>query len=399
LTSGLLPDLPRRRKEISPVSALGPDPLRPPAKESFYRPELDILRFFAFAGVFMVHSLGHPIGYFARHPIPLWGAKALHAFVYAGAYGVDIFFALSAYLITELLFREKESTQSLNIRAFWLRRILRIWPLYYLIVAVAVVLPFVNPNQHFAPHYVISFLFFVGNWGLVRFGWPRSIAVVLWSVSVEEQFYLVWPPILARFSRRQAGIAAVVMIALANMTRLLAVAAHQSTQELWGNSLAHLDCLAGGILIAVVLRGKTPSIGWRTRILMAAVGVGCLVSRGYFVEILPGERISLPGTLTGYPAVSLGCTMILLAFIGLRWRSGVLQYLGKISYGLYVYHFLVLALFANVLQDRTGMVYFVARLALKLGITIVLAAFSYAVFEKPFLRLKRRFTYVASHPL
>ena len=103
------------------------------ARGSFYRPELDILRFGAFLLVFLHHALPHAtIDYFTSdYGIFKQAASLLAGIARAGALGVDLFFALSAYLITELLLRERRSHGAIDIRAFYIRRILRIWPLYY----------------------------------------------------------------------------------------------------------------------------------------------------------------------------------------------------------------------------------------------------------------------------
>ena len=179
---------------------------RAKAAPSFYKPELDILRFFAFLGVFLVHSMeGYSIDFMVHHHIPLWAAKSGSSIVFAGMYGVDLFFVLSAYLITALLLREKDARGDLNVEAFYLRRILRIWPLYYLFIALAALIPFLNPHHYFSMRYVLPFVFLMGNWSFIIFGIQKTVAMPLWSISVEEQFYLFWPPLVARLSRRQSG--------------------------------------------------------------------------------------------------------------------------------------------------------------------------------------------------
>ena len=114
---------------------------------SFYRPELDVLRFFAFLGVFLFH-FNHPLEFYVAHGIPRSIAVAATSLIEGGVFGVDLFFALSAYLITELLLREKDLRGSLDVKGFYLRRILRIWPLYFFYIGLALI-PVFNPNHVF----------------------------------------------------------------------------------------------------------------------------------------------------------------------------------------------------------------------------------------------------------
>ena len=111
----------------------------------FYQPELDGLRFYAFLGVFICHTLPFEGALYRRFHLPmpwLWGAIAK-----SGAAGVDLFFALSAFLITSILLREREETGRISLRRFYLRRILRIWPLYFVLIALGVVLAHTMPKQ------------------------------------------------------------------------------------------------------------------------------------------------------------------------------------------------------------------------------------------------------------
>jgi peptidoglycan/LPS O-acetylase OafA/YrhL len=374
------------------------------ASPSFYKPELDMLRFFAFFAVFVEHTVTYSVDYLVQRHVPLWVAKIGLSFAHAGMYGVDVFFVLSAYLITELLLREKQATGSLNVRAFYLRRILRIWPLYYFLIAVAVLISVLNPIHDFGARYVLPFLVLMGNWSFILFGTPSSIAVPLWSISVEEQFYLLWPPVVARLSRQQIIVTAAGLIGVANVSRFVAVAMHQNRVQLWMNTFAHLDSIAAGILLAVLLRGRVFSFGFRRRIAMLSLAVSCLAARAYFdFGITRGDKPLSPlGTLLGDPVVVLACAAILFGFIDLPFRSPALEYLGKISYGLYIYHLIGLSFIDTIDNVRRGgdpgPIHACVRLVFALGITIAISAVSYAVVEKPFLKLKRRFTYVSSRP-
>src|SRR6266704_4681348 len=101
----------------------------------FYRPELEALRFFAFFGVFLFHAVPRVTSFYDANGIPRWLTATIIPAFTSGAYGVDLFFALSAYLITSLLLRERATTGSLDLRGLSFRRILRIWPLYLSFVA------------------------------------------------------------------------------------------------------------------------------------------------------------------------------------------------------------------------------------------------------------------------
>jgi peptidoglycan/LPS O-acetylase OafA/YrhL len=371
---------------------------RPRAKPSFYKPELDTLRFFAFLGVFVVHIANYSTADLVERHVPVWAAEIGLSFIHAGMYGVDLFFVLSAYLITELLLREKAAIGSVDVRAFYVRRILRIWPLYYLFVPLAALIPALNPNHQLGLRYVLPFLCLMGNWSFIVFGWPDSVVVPLWSVSVEEQFYLLWPPVVSRLSRRHIAITAVCLIVVANISRLVGVAMHESTQQLWANTFAHLDSIAAGVLLAILLDGEVRCSRYWGRIALFAAGMFGLAARGHFVANTAVERLSLAGTLIGYPAVVLACTAILVAFMGLPARLPVFQYLGKISYGLYVYHMVSILITDRLMPDSSGVGHAGIRAIVALGITVALSAASYAIVEKPFLNLKRRFTYVQSRP-
>ena len=144
------------------------------SKQTFYLPELDALRFFAFLAVFLCHVA-------VRDGRFTWEART-------GMLGVDLFFALSAFLISELLLREKDRNGTLDVRAFWIRRILRIWPLYFTMLAVAFILRAPLRESLLT---LIGFALFAGNFAAL-FATPSPLIGALWSLSIEEQFYLPW---------------------------------------------------------------------------------------------------------------------------------------------------------------------------------------------------------------
>jgi peptidoglycan/LPS O-acetylase OafA/YrhL len=328
----------------------------------------------------------------------MWFAQIQVSISRAGAYGVDLFFVLSAYLITELLIREKEARGSLDVKSFYLRRILRILPLYYFFIPLAALLPLLNPLHAFTPRYVLGFLLLAGNWSTIAFGPPYSAALPLWSVSVEEQFYLLWPPVVARLSRRKIAFTAVGMIVIANATRVVVLLLHGTGWSVWANTLARLDPMAAGILLAVFLRGRAPNLGFGTRLIMIGGGCAGIALTGHFAAPW-GDGLPWLGTLVSYPVVAGCATAIVLAAIGIGVRLRPLEYLGKISYGLYVYHQMCIWITDRFLHVQIEFFNSLVQEIVALHLTITVSAVSYTLLEKRFLNLKRKFTYVPSRPV
>ena len=369
------------------------------AGRALYRPELDVMRFFAFLGVFLFH-FSRPVDLYVEHGVPRLVATVINALMQGGVYGVDLFFALSAYLITVLLLREKEATGALDVRSFYLRRILRIWPLYFFFIGVALV-PAFDPDGEFTARYVVAFLLLAGNWSIVAWGWPgHSIVNPLWTISIEEQFYLLWPPVVRALSRENLVRVAMAMLVFACLARIVLVFLQGGPNSVWCNTLARLDPIALGILAAALLRGRLPALGWIARAGMLITGVAALALVANFWKIHAPDTLEWIPTLVGFPVVAASCLMILLSILGISAPlPGSLLYLGKISYGLYVYHALGNLLSLRLIPVRTDFLQLAMRPLAAFAITVALASLSYAVLEKPFLRLKDRFAHVRSRPI
>ncbi len=365
---------------------------------AFYRPELDILRFCAFLGVYAVHAVSIPQRTLTDHHIPTLIGEAMTSLVRAGSYGVDLFFVLSAYLITELLEREKTATRTISLKSFYIRRILRIWPLYYFFLALAAAVPFLNPGREFGSPQVLLFAVFLGNWSFYFLGWAGYVAIPLWSLSVEEQFYLFWPPLMKRLPRRGLIAVAIGLIVIANLSRYLALWRHDGTRHIWTSTFAHLDSIGAGVLVSMWLKGKTPNLHVATRIAMLLAAVAAFAVRGHSVGLEPADRLYPWETIIQYPLVVVACAATLVAFLGMPVRAPALVYLGRISYGLYVYHLTCIFITDRLLRGDPGILHASLRIVISLGMTIAISALSYAFLEKPFLRIKRRFTIIESRP-
>ena len=376
--------------------------------ERFYRPELDVLRFFAFLGVFFYHlkprSVPPELLRYTVMPLVSTFIRLGNDALGAGNFGVDLFFVLSSYLITELLVREKAKRGFLDVKAFYVRRILRIWPLYFFFIGIAWTLHEFVAGQIFTWQYVLAFLLLSGNWISALHGLPASVALPLWSVSVEEQFYLLWPRVVRRSSPKRLAAVAVGLLVLASGTRFILLAGHTTMQMLSYSTFTRLDGIAVGILISLGLRGKIPSLSMGVRLIFVIVGLGGLMGAAELLGgTAPGAAPTLLRGMSGFPLVAAACTLLFLSALGLpveRMRMVGwfrLVYLGKISYGLYVYHYLSLLLARKVLGTLHAGLYPVYAL-LGLALTVAFSIASYQFLELPFLRLKERFTYVLSRP-
>ena len=384
----------------------------PPARErsasqkGFYRPELDSLRFFAFLGVFVFHVVPRePSAYLSVHFVPAFLVPWICGIAGAGAFGVDLFFALSAYLITGLLLREKSVRGHIDIKAFYIRRILRIWPLYFLFILVAVTLPLWQPVSRLSWPYVAGYLLLAGNWVYAFKGVPiGSVAIPLWSISVEEQFYLFWPPILRHVTRRRLVYGILLLLLAANLVRVGLIVAHVNGAAAEYNTFVRIDALAFGILVACWLGERSPklSAGSRAGLLFSGLLTWVLVAT-YGHMNAPQSPAPVVGTLIGRPLVALSAAAMLVAFIGAAGPMNILRfplltYLGKISYGLYVYHMLGVFLAERLVRAGASSAHGAAAFVGFL-LTVALSVISYHCFEAPFLRLKNRFAVIRSRPV
>jgi peptidoglycan/LPS O-acetylase OafA/YrhL len=384
-------------------------------QERFYHPELDVLRFFAFVLIFLHHSFPHEAAFYTKLGLAPLLASALATLAISGAFGVQLFFLLSAYLVTELLIRERSLRGSVDLKAFYVRRFLRIWPLYFSFLALAWAMQWLVPGQHIGWRAGLAFALFAGNWWVVFVGFPNSIIFHLWFISLQEQFYFVWPALMRKLSARGLLIAAGAMIAVANLTRWYLGVRHTWESRIWCNTFAQLDAIAVGVLLAVLLAGAAPRLARLHRAALFCGGAVCFfLSAGYFR--IKADPLTASRVLLGYPVVVLGAIALFLATLRPQatdarsagasargWSArllGALVYLGKISYGLYVFH--ILGLFLSnylVAHQDSSFGRYLYREAVAFALAIVMAALSFRWLETPFLTLKQRFSRVPSRPV
>ena len=357
-----------------------------PKPKPFYRPELDALRFFAFFGVFLSHA------YTTKNKF--WSVAQN-----TGRFGVVLFFLLSAYLITELLRQEKLKTGSVHLKKFYMRRILRIWPIYFLITVIAVIVGTIYIPWHITGLWLVSCLFFTSNWFVVAFGWPASVMVhPLWTISVEEQFYLLVPSLQKLGGARTVNFASWLFIAVAYA--YLWLRGLPQGLILFRNSLVLFQFFAAGSLLANYLKGSPPVIKLSNRAVMLAVGLGLwVVSNRLGFAVNFKETATRMTPVYGSLALLAGTVLIFLAFLGvtgIKFPRPVL-YLGTISYGLYIYHVGILSLVELLLKPIWHhRAVPPCAILLSLIVTVAVASASYKWVELPFIQYKKRFELIQS---
>ena len=300
--------------------------------------------------------------------------------------GVIIFFALSGFLITASLLETRDEPHYLH--KFHARRVLRIWPVYALVLAVCYLNApwFIGPGIWEATKTApwLAYIFFVQN--LFHLTLPPAIGPT-WALAIEEQYYFLWAPAV-RFLRRPWTLAVLLTLALISSPLL------RLSHYAWltpTHTLIHLDGIALGSLLALGL--YTLRLSRRTWL---ALGLVCFAGGFGAAATVAGGTAFLDSALAvGFT----GAVLAAIASTGARnpvsaaLRRGPLAYYGRISYGLYMTHIMVFIFFGwfDARMDRYGIPGNLAVVAFRLTATTVLASALWYGFESQILKLKRYF--------
>ena len=341
---------------------------------------------------------------------------------YFGWAGVILFFVLSGYLITKTLYTEKESSSPLKnkFRNFWARRALRIFPLYYLyffILLLILIFKGLPANPEMPWLFTYSYNFYLIN--VYDTKGPSFLTGHLWSLSIEEQFYLFFPFFVFLFKRNQMKIAVIIIIAISILFRLFfsVYEADNSSGYLDYHPFTYLDSfLFGAAVFIFKADNMKPSTVYRIFIFSALLTL--LGGLYIYMEVNQGERFSFVKYLSsfgieahytknlyrvwGLLQLNLFFSSLLLLLLlpinkgGLYWIKRIFEIkplvsIGKMSYGMYIFHaiivWLLLIIFNHEITGMNKYVFFV----LCLGVTWFVAFAVYHLYEKRFLMLKERF--------
>ncbi len=356
---------------ISQSTAFSPT-VRPPGK-SAYLPQLDGLRGIAILSVLIHHFEVH---------LPVW--------IDWGPIGVRTFFLLSGYLITLSLWKMMARAEGnggywRGIGAYHIRRFLRLAPALYLMIAIGCVMGL----DYFWDGLGWHLAFLTNFYTLIHNEWPGAVSH-LWSLSLQEQFYVVWPLVILLVPRRYLPWALLGIMASAFAFRFWAFSVDASPFVRWLMLPAVMDSFALGALIACWKTSDRPiplATGW-TGLAVGLAAIGCYVIARfmrYATEITPWF-----GMMDTFENVFLGWILLRTiqgwgGVVGRIFENRVLVYLGKISYGLFVFHSLVHVVLTPWL-DRIGLTlpgHGWERSAILIPVCIGIAAISWRWIEQP----------------
>ncbi len=317
-----------------------------------------------------------------------------------GQYAVTFFFVLSGFLITYLLLIEKEKNKTISVKKFYWRRILRIWPLYYFIILLGLlVLPQISVFHSVSTIAVPTsrtleiwgmYLFFLPNLAFVTIHPMLTFVSATWSIGVEEQFYAFWPVLIKKSKNLWLPLFLVIIIYVF-IKVLLTVFASQNefisiAKDFW--HFTRIDCMAIGGIFALLHYTKSDVLKLLytpvTQVLAVVFTLGMLVT-GFKVPFLYHEVYSL---VFGIIILNAACNTSTL----FKLENKYLNYLGEISYGIYMFHPICVYILVSQFQAHKTLSVFenVALLLAAALLTIATAALSYKYMESYFLKLKSK---------
>lgn len=334
-----------------------------------------------------------------------------NAFIFnLGGMGVYFFFVLSGFLITYLLLVEKKKYPYIKIKNFYVRRILRIWPLYYLIVIVGF---FILPKfdifhisyleESFKSNFtenLILYVLILPNLAFSLFPAVPNIGQA-WSIGVEEQFYLVWPWIISK-SKNILKTLLVIIISLFLLKVGVLILGKIYNGSAWYGPLklmvamSKFECMAIGGIGAYFLFSKSTilKIFYNKYVLVLSIlGIPLLI---YITPNILQDGIHIVYSIL-FLIIILNVSNNTLK---LNFENKLFNYLGKISYGIYMYHFMIIPVVLSVIKSNYNIKSEMAINSLIYStviiITICISSISYHFIERPFINLKSKFSPIKS---
>lgn len=334
-------------------------------------------------------------------------AKMYSAAAAAGWTGVQLFFVLSGFLITGILLDDKGTAGC--VRRFFVRRTLRIFPLYFATLGTVVVLAAAGLGPEVWSRTVLTeqwpYWLYVSNW-TDPFRAGINVLSHVWSLAVEEQFYVLWPAIVWSLSSRSLLQLTVGMVALGPLVRLAMHVDGMPSEALYMFTTARMDALATGALVAILVRdeGHQQSLSWWTPRIATAATLALvalvLTQRGFHSNEVPIAVVgqSLVSLLAACVVTwGIGATSVQLHWLKRLLDAGALPRLGNYSYAIYMFHYPLhrkLQPFFTAWVNTHTTPSYLLRLGtyslVVLLLSYLLARISWVLVERPFLSLRSR---------
>lgn len=348
-----------------------------------------------------LRSISFLIVFFSHLPYEILPKTFLNYIAGRGYIGVAFFFTLSGFLITYILLNEKKQNEKINLKKFFIRRILRIWPLFYTMILFAIASPYIvdflgfsYADEGYTPNYLMTSLFLENYQTIFLHKFPNVMPLpVFWSLCVEEHFYIIWGLLLFKISMKRVPYLMVFFLVIPNFFRAYFLSHNLLFLDLsthfdffmYGAIPAYLYVNHKQILVQTIL--KIPIPVKMSILLMTMAFVITSGSMSYRESVLI-EPIIL-GILFG------GSLMIFIPknnFFCIS-EHHLLSKLGIYTYGLYLTHFIAINFIKKLLlKFNIGTDAFLPALIIgSLTLTIAASIVCFHVIEKPFLKLKRHF--------
>lgn len=378
--------------------------------------ELDGLRALAFFLVFYSHTTGLFLRQSPGHnPFLNFISDVDQKLLAWGWTGVDLFFVMSAFLITSLLLRERDTKCSISLKNFLTRRVLRIWPLYftYLTAAFFLISPFLMSLQTRVgiplsaeqmqnnSGFWLAFFLFVGNYAIMFQGELVGVINPLWSLCIEEQFYLLWGTTISSVKRVKYLVAILICALLIGIVVRASMFHFYPNNyfAIYMNGLARMDSILSGCLAAFFWHHKSEMLTKNRSAQYALFALWAITFSSVLAFAPRLEKCDL-SLVWVFSAIALAWTALLLATLScdpLRnfFRAPLMVHIGKLTYGMYIFHvacILSSLMFCRLyLHIESRVSYVGACWLMGLTLTYVAARLSFRFLESPFLRLKDKF--------
>lgn len=364
--------------------------------KKLYFPNLDASRFFAFILVFLAHCFVSTDSDIKQHATFI----AVYDYGKVGLLGLEYFFVLSSFLISRIILEEKDQTNNFNVFHFLMRRTLRVWPLYFLMIFIGFLITYLAGifNHQISPLPEWPYLiFFLVNFYIISHDTEFLFFIAfLWSISVEEQFYLVWA-FFMKFIYQYFTQFCWLLIFISLIFRYLY---YSESDMLYFHTISALGNFGIGGLLAHSMYKKKNFIenisAWnKTKVLLTYLLIICSIV--FFHELMEIDVFRLFSRMIyslffAYVILEQSIGKNQLFRMG-RWP--LISYLGKVSYGLYCFHGLVITLMLQALPyifpDQSLVMSFLLFPLIIFLFTLLFSHISYRYFERYFLNLKNKF--------